>query len=122
MSNRFNNPAVAFALVGIGGAIGVGLRYACMLLFSGIALWLINIVGSFCLAFLHEVVMNKRAEQLVRLVVMTGILGSFTTFSSFSYEWFTLMQQSMLRGVLYALCMTASCIGAAYIGSVVGKR
>ncbi|MBS7344104.1 MAG: CrcB family protein [Caryophanon sp.] len=122
MSNRYDRPVVAAMLVGLGGAIGVGLRYVCILAFSGAALWIINIVGSFCFAFLHEKVTNTKAEQIVRLVVMTGVLGSFTTFSSFSYEWITLMHQSMLLSILYAFCMTGSCIGAAYIGSVVGKR
>lgn len=114
--------AVAALYVGLGGAIGVGLRYACILAFSGAALWLINIVGSFFLAYIHEKVTHTKWEQLIRLIVMTGILGSFTTFSSVSYEWLMLLQQSIVSGVVYAIIMTACCIGAAYVGSVVGKR
>lgn len=118
MSNRFNNPVVAALLVGLGGAIGVGLRYACIMLFSGLALWLVNVAGSFLLAYANE----KLHHSAIRLVVMSGMLGSFTTFSSVSYEWLKLFEANALLSIVYAVAMTALCVIAAFLGRWVAKR
>ena len=122
MSNWFSHPVVAALFVGFGGACGVALRYVCIASFSGAALWIANIIGSFCLAYLHERVSGSRNEQAIRLFVMTGMLGSFTTFSSVSYEALALFQQSVSRGLVYVVAMTLCCIAAAVGGMVVGKR
>ncbi|OCS94430.1 fluoride efflux transporter FluC [Caryophanon latum] len=122
MSNRLSHRVVAALVVGCGGACGVALRYVCIASFSGAALFVANIVGSFCLAYLHERVSGKRNEQVIRLFVMTGMLGSFTTFSSVTYDAFVLFQQSILRGFMYVVVMTFCCIVAAIGGTVVGKR
>lgn len=122
MSNRLSHRVIAALVVGFGGACGVAVRYICIALFSGAALWVANIVGSFCLAYLHERVSGSRNEQAVRLFVMTGMLGSFTTFSSVSYDAFVLFQQSVSLGFMYVVAMTLCCIAAAVGGMVVGKR
>ncbi|MEE1131789.1 MAG: CrcB family protein [Caryophanon sp.] len=122
MSNRLSNRVVASLVVGFGGACGVALRYVCLASFSGAALFVANIVGSFCLAYLHGRVSGSRNEQAVRLFVMTGMLGSFTTFSSVSYEALALFQQSVSLGIMYVVAMTFCCIAAAVGGTVVGKR
>ena len=83
-----------FLAVGAGGFLGAIARYAVGLLvarfWSGefpLATFLINVSGSFVLGFF----MALSAERLGldpawRLLVATGFLGAYTTFSTFEYE------------------------------------
>lgn len=48
------------------------------------------------------------------------ILGSFTTFSTFSAEWLVLMQENMGLAVVYGLGMTLACFFAAALGFKIG--
>jgi len=73
-------------LVGAGGVIGAWLRYAVTTLIDSEELPLgtlsVNVLGSFLLG----VVTFGGAGSGVVLLVGTGVCGSFTTFSSFSFE------------------------------------
>jgi CrcB protein len=83
-----------FVAVGVGGFLGAIARYAVGLLvarfWSGefpLATFLINVSGSFVLGFF----MALSAERLGldpawRLLVATGFVGAYTTFSTFEYE------------------------------------
>lgn len=91
-------------LVGTGGAIGATLRY-------GVGLWvnddrfpfatlLVNVVGSFVLGLVAFAGMSNE----IALFVGVGACGSFTTYSSFSFETVRLWETGdRLRAVLYAL-------------------
>jgi len=87
----------ALLLVGIGGTIGAILRY----LVAGAVPRLsvipagtltVNVVGSFILSCLTFSGANSGILYLVNI----GILGSFTTFSTFSYESFRLLEENEL--------------------------
>ena len=81
------------ALVGVGGALGAAGRF----LLSG---WIgahcgnfpygtlaVNVLGSLVIGFLAAGLADRvLAGAAVRLLVMAGFLGAFTTFSAFSYE------------------------------------
>ena len=85
----------------LGGGIGAGLRH-------GVGLWtlrmfgpgfplatmLVNIVGSFAMGML-VVWLSKRAgtSAALRLGLATGLLGGFTTFSSFSLDALSLWER-----------------------------
>ncbi|HEV7768265.1 MAG TPA: fluoride efflux transporter CrcB [Thermoanaerobaculia bacterium] len=81
-------------LVAAGGALGSVARYAMMLLVATfwkrefpLATFLINISGSFALGFLATWGMERAAiDPLWRLLITTGFLGAYTTFSTFEYE------------------------------------
>jgi CrcB protein len=90
---------LAFLAVGIGGAIGSMLRY-------GVALWmvarigpgfpwhtaLINVVGSFLIGVVAAYAQSSAGlSSLTSAFAMVGILGGFTTFSTFSYDTLTLL-------------------------------
>ena len=72
-----------FLLVSLGGAAGSGARYL-------IALWapmpwatvIVNVAGSFLLAFLVE----SMPPSDVRVMLTVGVMGGFTTYSTFNYE------------------------------------
>ena len=81
---------------------------------------LINITGSFILGF-FLVFSTERAllDPRWRLLVAIGFCGSYTTFSSYAFESFALMEQGqwLLTGVNIvasnALCLAAVLAGAA---------
>jgi CrcB protein len=88
-------------LVLIGGAVGTGARYGLSsLVYSFVerptfpyANLIINVSGSFLLGLLAEL-FNDRVlvSPETRAMLLTGVLGGYTTFSSFSYETFSLVR------------------------------
>ena len=81
-------------LIGLGNLIGFGFPYGTMA---------INICGSFLLGALVEIMalIWSPSEEL-RLFFVVGVLGAFTTFSSFSLDTITLIQRSeLLLAVFY---------------------
>ncbi|WP_216936971.1 MULTISPECIES: fluoride efflux transporter CrcB [unclassified Acinetobacter] len=97
--------------VAMGGAIGASLRYAAGLLLLKPQLqfpwptWWINILGCLCAGIFFACSQKYPIlQQEVRLFLMVGILGGFTTFSSFGLESFLLLKQGALGvALLYAL-------------------
>lgn len=94
----------AILAVAAGGAAGAVARYLVM---SGIGHWfgaafpygtlVVNVVGSFVLGALVEtmaLVWSVGAD--VRAFLVVGVLGSFTTFSTFSLDVVTLVQRGQL--------------------------
>jgi CrcB protein len=83
-------------LVAIGGAIGASSRYllieAVIILHRGsnfpAGTILVNIFGSFLMGIMHFLCVQylDSISLQTRLFVMTGVLGSFTTFSAFSVD------------------------------------
>ncbi|OIU70549.1 camphor resistance protein CrcB, partial [Rossellomorea aquimaris] len=61
-------------------------------------LWLVNIMGSFFIGIAAARLINRSAET--RLFVSTGLIGSFTSFSAFSADWFRLLESSLLTGMM----------------------
>lgn len=83
-----------FLLICLGGAIGSGARYLTALAAAsafGIAFpygtLIVNIAGSFLLGFvMHFGTSTELLSTDVRLMLASGVLGGFTTYSSFNYE------------------------------------
>ena len=119
-----------YIAVGIGGVIGALARYGVGQLFQPtfstgfpLATWLANMSGSFLLAFLTMSVFRmKQVSPLMISAVGTGIIGAFTTFSTFSVETLQLLRhQALTMAFLY---VSASMIGgllAAFVGFYVGN-
>lgn len=90
----------SLVLVALGGAIGASCRFLMgvgMLRLTGptefpLAIMTVNIVGSFLMG-LFVVAAAQRGLTHLSPLVMTGILGGFTTFSAFSLEAVTLMER-----------------------------
>ena len=85
--------------VALGGAIGASLRYlsnvSAMRIFGPgfpYATLFVNILGSFAMGVLI-VTLAKRGGTHLAPLLMTGILGGFTTFSAFSLDSFTLWER-----------------------------
>ena len=98
-------------LVALGGAIGATFRYGAGIWFvkpSGLfpwTTWSVNVLGCFLAgAFFAFTQKYPFLQNETRLFLMVGILGGFTTFSSFGLETFQLLKQGqMTLAVAYAL-------------------
>lgn len=84
------------------------------------SLWAVNIIGSFLLGFAVMKLSGKSAE--LRLFISTGVLGSFTTFSAFSNDWFRQLEASVVTGAVYGTAMTAAAVIAAAAGLWLGRK
>ena len=105
--------------VGLGGMVGTLLRFTTIILFpSGWGLWIVNLLGSFTLGFVIYKLKDTKKEYT--LFLTTGLLGSFTTFSTVSSEWFNLMQENILKAMTYGLGMTIACFLVAALGYKLG--
>lgn len=118
-----------FVAVMIGGGLGAGLRYGVTLFANqhgGITFpygtVLVNVIGSFCIGFLM-MYFNSHMEwpPQLKLFIITGILGGFTTFSTFNMELLTFIRESagisaLIYGGLNILGAFVSC----WMGIVIG--
>ncbi len=117
-------------LVAIGGATGSVARYL-----TGLAMtrllgpgfpWgtiTVNIVGSFAIGLLTELVARKLAAPMeMRLLLVVGFLGGFTTFSSFSLDTMALVERgAVLTAFGYVAASVALSLAAAFGGLALGR-
>lgn len=117
-------------LVAIGGAVGSVCRYLTGLwmtrLFGPAFPWgtlTVNVVGSFAIGFLTELVARKlNASMEMRLLIVVGFLGGFTTFSSFSLDTMALMERgATVAAFSYVLISVVISLLAAFGGLSVGR-
>jgi CrcB protein len=114
--------------VALGGALGSVARYACSL---GAARWLgiafpwgtlfVNVAGSFAIGLLAALFVAADGRLLVspeaRAFVAVGILGGFTTFSSFSLETLNLARSGALgAAAANAALSLVLCLAAVWLG------
>lgn len=117
-------------LICLGGALGTGARY----LVGGImARWLgsdfpygtllINVLGSFVIGLVQQVGLTTLViPETTRLVLTIGVMGGFTTYSSFSYETLKLVETGSWGGAtLNVLGTTALCLVACGAGLALGR-
>jgi CrcB protein len=83
-----------------------------------------NIVGAFLLAFVLTAIVGRgRFLEPYRLFLCTGILGSFTTFSTLSLELAQFVQAgASVTAALYALSSLGGGVLAAVAGIVSARR
>jgi len=110
--------------VALGGAIGSVLRYLVSQLMRPehslafpVHTFTANILGCFVIGIVFSLMVTSPQEQMLRLFVMTGILGGFTTFSSFGLESVYLFQNGASgKAVIYILLSNVLGIGAVWLG------
>jgi CrcB protein len=117
-------------IVGLGGAVGSMLRYAVQKFFQvqpgatfPTGTLLVNIAGCFLIGILWSMVSRSLTwNDEMKLLLMTGFCGGFTTFSAFTLEGIGLLKEN--RTVLFVIYLTASVVGgllATFIGIRVVK-
>ena len=113
-------------IVGVGSFAGGVLRYILSVGLSKLGrLWavpigimLINILGCFLIGVLYGYFKSKATtDPVLPLLLMTGVLGGFTTFSTFSFETIQLLQQNeWLKAALYVVGSVGVGVVACYLG------
>ena len=111
-----------YLLVGVGSAFGGVLRYGLSQLFDervGTFPWgilIVNLLGCFIMGVAF--VLLERTP--LKLLIMTGILGGFTTFSAFSLITLELFQRGRFDlAIGYVAASVIGCLLAVWIGVLV---
>ncbi len=131
--------------VGLGGGLGSVLRWGTGLAVAhlhrgdhaqAVATWTVNVVGSFALGALLDFRTGVSPAALATSAVSvpwsavpwlamlgTGLLGGFTTYSTFNYEALKLLQAPQpWRGVLYILVTVLVCLAAGALGRLAAQQ
>jgi len=114
-----------FLWVCFGGALGTGLRYL-------LSVWMtkmlgatfpygtlaVNVIGSFLIAVVvYAASESATISPTLRVVLATGVLGGFTTYSAFSLETLALVHNGLwTTAALYVLGTLLGCLLACQLG------
>lgn len=117
-------------LVCLGGAVGSGARFLVsggMERFFGPAFPMgtlaVNVTGSFLIALVAELAGRTTAiSPELRLFLTTGVMGGYTTYSSFNQETLRLAHDgSVGLGTLNVVLTVAGCAAAGLLGMAAGR-
>ncbi len=113
-----------------GGALGAVLRYwvssgTHALLGRGFpyGTLVVNVLGSFAIGFLFVFFLERMAlSGEWRAGILVGVLGAFTTFSTFSIETLNLLEEGAhLKASLNVALSVALCLAGAWFGLLLGR-
>ena len=117
--------------IAMGGAIGAVLRYgASMGVYSFMGrdfpygTLFVNVTGSLLMGLLGVLMLERfNIGPEWRAAVLVGVLGSFTTFSTFSIETLNLLEQGdVMRAVTNILLSVLVCLVAVWFGVLIGRQ
>lgn len=118
------------AVVAVGGGIGAAARYGVSLLWSAqpggfpwTTFW-VNVVGCFVIGLFMVVITDIRAaHRLVRPFFGTGVLGGFTTFSTYAVDIQRLVDEGHPRTALAYLATTLlAALAAVWLAVATARR
>lgn len=110
-------------LIALGGGLGSALRYLSNIGVEKIwtnklyyATFLVNIIGCFLIGLLMGYLQkNESDNSALKLLLITGFCGGFTTFSSFGLENYNLLQsQNYITSLLYIA--SSIIVGIVFVG------
>lgn len=116
--------------IALGGAFGSVLRYLTSVwtikligqnwFFSGTTA--ANIIGCFLIGIIATILQEKGLmDNTIKLFLIVGFLGGFTTFSSFGLEGFEVAAISLQKGIIYMGFQVVTGIAAVWTGIEIGK-
>ncbi len=116
-------------LVMAGGALGSAARYLTGR--AALAAWgpdfpygtlAVNLIGGLLMGLLVGVLARTGASENWRLFLGLGVLGGFTTFSSFSLDVVTMIERGAIApAALYVLLSVLGAIGAVFAGLMLAR-
>lgn len=120
-----------YVAVALGGVVGCCARY-------GVSQWVqawydksfplatlvINVAGSLAMGFLFVATLERvNVSPPLRMAILTGVLGGFTTFSTFAMETLLLLEDGETGyAVLYVLLSVFLGLGAAFLGVYLARN
>ncbi|KAB7671133.1 fluoride efflux transporter CrcB [Bacillus sp. B1-b2] len=117
-----------YVYIGIGGTIGSIARY----LVTSIPIsasfpfqtMMINLIGSFLLGWLTSAIITKQKwREELSSAIGTGIIGSFTTLSTFSFDAVKLLEKGQIvSALIYIFCSVVFGLVCAFIGLKLGEK
>lgn len=117
--------------IACGGALGAVLRYLATGYVASIAgkgfpygTLFVNVTGSLLIGFLSVYMLDRlNLGHEWRVAVMVGILGSFTTFSTFSFETLNLLEQGDVAAAMANIAASVLvCLVAVWLGVMIGRQ
>lgn len=117
--------------IAAGGAVGALLRYwvsTGVHLLAGRAFpygtLAVNVSGSLLMGLLYVLIIERMdVDPLWRGALLIGLLGAFTTFSTFSIETLNLLENGEpVKAAVNVLASVSVCIVACWLGMVAGRQ
>ena len=120
-----------YVAIAVGGSLGAVSRYWVS---TSTYQWLgvgfpygtlaVNLLGSLTMGFLSVLLIHRfHVSEEVRIGLLAGFLGSFTTFSTFALDALQLgSNQAVFKAVLYILLSVLLCILGAWAGLLAAKH
>jgi len=119
-----------YIAIALGGGIGAVLRYGITVLVQSwtgpgfpFGTLMVNVVGSlligFVVVFLHH---RYHGNEIIRLFLVIGVLGGFTTFSTFSLDTVYLIQSGLVIKAMWNIVVSFSaCLFSVYLGMEIAR-
>jgi CrcB protein len=123
-------PMLNVLLVALGGAVGSVCRYLVgvwtLRWFGPSFPWgtlAVNVIGCFAIGLLTEMIARRfDASAELRLLMVTGLIGGFTTFSAFSLDAISLYERGATAAAAsYVLASVVVSFGAVVAGLALGR-
>jgi CrcB protein len=120
-----------YVAIAIGGTLGCWARYTQTSLVQAVfgrdfplATLSINVIGSFLMGFLFILTLERLiVPPSVRVGVLTGVLGGYTTFSTFEMETLLLAESGeFLKAALYVILSVVIGFAAAFGGAYLARN
>lgn len=114
-------------IVALGGALGAVCRYEISRIpFKvnfPIATFITNLIGAFLIGFIVGISEKKKVSERIVLFFKTGFCGGFTTFSTFSLEAMTLLNDGKyLTGGAYMALSLILCVAGVAFGQQCARQ
>ena len=117
--------------IAVGGAVGAVLRYwvsSSVYLLLGkdfpYGTLVVNVLGSFVMGLLFVYLIERMIDtSLLRAALIIGLLGAFTTFSTFSIETLQLLENGeYFKTAMNIVASVTACLFAVWLGVVLARQ
>lgn len=131
MRERWRQLVLTYLAIAVGGTLGCWARYAMTNLVQAVygrdfpyATLSINLLGAFLMGFLFiETLDRLTISPILRTGILTGMLGGYTTFSTFEMETFLLVERGEgWKALLYIILSVGLGFLCAFGGAAIARN